>query len=595
MTFNEGDPVNGLVGTAIIVAASDASEASKKAALASGGYVCDGTADDVEIQAAIDALPAGGHVVCSEGNYVIAAAIYLASTDNITPITLEFLSGAVIDVATEHVHNGVNLLSDNVTLRGGHWRSTETFSGDPFEANYYGAYIAGNDKQLLGANANLGQKDITVADGTKFWVGQRVRIVEGDWYLYVNASDKTEVCVVDSIAGNVLTVRENLNNNYTVANNAEIHPYVSGCSVIEAEFEGWQYGVQTYEALDCRVVRCNSHRNSNDGIETTCYTEALVTEANYLHDNILNGLEFESSAFCKSIGDVIYNNLSRGIETDGAAVGEYVLYCTFDSPSVFNNASYGILVGDRSVGMTIVNPTVSHNGRDGKNGITLAGDGKHSIIGGTVTGHLTAASWGVTVTENSDDCLVQGVTITDNDTGGINVQGDRLRILGNSISSCAYGIRYDKDATGIIITDNDIRDVVNGIRVTDKPTGVTICRNNFVLANVAANSFYITNSPGFNYHGSFNDMFMDVLAVSTTHVRSNEDLSAATPITFTIDNQPDVPRTLSWAFDSHAQITEYDMEVVGIDAKGNTVTETWDETCWLVRRNQQCICHNNIY
>jgi hypothetical protein len=74
------------------------------------------------------------------------------------------------------------------------------------------------------------------------------------------------------------------------------------------------------------------------------------------------------------------------------------------------------------------------------------------------------------------------------------------------------------------------------------------------------------------------DLFMDVLAVSATHIRSNEDLSAATPITFTIDAQPDVPRTLSWSFDSHAQITEYDMEVIGVDAKGNTVTETWDET-----------------
>ena len=73
------------------------------------------------------------------------------------------------------------------------------------------------------------------------------------------------------------------------------------------------------------------------------------------------------------------------------------------------------------------------------------------------------------------------------------------------------------------------------------------------------------------------DIFMDVLAVSATHIRSNEDLSAATPITFTIDAQPDVPRTLSWSFDSHAQITEYDMEVIGSDAKGNTVTETWDE------------------
>ena len=71
---------------------------------------------------------------------------------------------------------------------------------------------------------------------------------------------------------------------------------------------------------------------------------------------------------------------------------------------------------------------------------------------------------------------------------------------------------------------------------------------------------------------------MDVLAISATHIRSNEDLSAGTPITFTLDAQPDVPRTLSWSFDSHAQITEYDMEVIGVDAKGASITETWDET-----------------
>ena len=74
------------------------------------------------------------------------------------------------------------------------------------------------------------------------------------------------------------------------------------------------------------------------------------------------------------------------------------------------------------------------------------------------------------------------------------------------------------------------------------------------------------------------DLFRDVLAVSATHVRSNEDLSVATPITFTIDAQPDVPRTLSAHFDSHAQITEYDIEIIGVDAKGNTITETKDET-----------------
>lgn len=72
------------------------------------------------------------------------------------------------------------------------------------------------------------------------------------------------------------------------------------------------------------------------------------------------------------------------------------------------------------------------------------------------------------------------------------------------------------------------------------------------------------------------NMFMDVLAASVDHVRNNEDLSAGIPITFTIDAQPDIPRTLTWVL-THANITEFDLEIIGVDAKGNTVTETFDE------------------
>jgi len=56
-------------GATFVVAANDASAASK----AQADYLCDGTADDVEIQAAIDALPAGGGTVkLSEGTFNVA-------------------------------------------------------------------------------------------------------------------------------------------------------------------------------------------------------------------------------------------------------------------------------------------------------------------------------------------------------------------------------------------------------------------------------------------------------------------------------------------------------------------------------------------
>lgn len=63
---------NIIAGPVLFVAASDATDAETRNA----DYVCDGTDDDVQIQAAIDALPADGGIVrLSTGTFTIGAAI----------------------------------------------------------------------------------------------------------------------------------------------------------------------------------------------------------------------------------------------------------------------------------------------------------------------------------------------------------------------------------------------------------------------------------------------------------------------------------------------------------------------------------------
>ena len=58
-------------GTAF-VAASNSDERSRT----EPDFLCDGTADDVEIQAAVDSLPSsGGMVVLSEGTFTLSATI----------------------------------------------------------------------------------------------------------------------------------------------------------------------------------------------------------------------------------------------------------------------------------------------------------------------------------------------------------------------------------------------------------------------------------------------------------------------------------------------------------------------------------------
>ena len=80
-----------------------------------------------------------------------------------------------------------------------------------------------------------------------------------------------------------------------------------------------------------------------------------------------------------------------------------------------------------------------------------------------------------------------------------------------------------------------------------------------------------------DYSQNVSDLFMDVLAVSANAIRSNEDLSESIPNTFTLDAQPDVPRTLSGHFDSHAQISAYSITITGIDGRGEAVSETKTE------------------
>ncbi len=66
-----------------------------------------------------------------------------------------------------------------------------------------------------------------------------------------------------------------------------------------------------------------------------------------------------------------------------------------------------------------------------------------------------------------------------------------------------------------------------------------------------------------------------ILAAVADNIDNNEDLSAALPITFTLAAQPDIPRSLTLTFNSHAQITAYSITVTGVNAKGETVTETF--------------------
>ena len=67
--------------------------------------------------------------------------------------------------------------------------------------------------------------------------------------------------------------------------------------------------------------------------------------------------------------------------------------------------------------------------------------------------------------------------------------------------------------------------------------------------------------------------FRGVRAALATYIRAANTLAGVAPVVFTIDAQPDVPRTITWAL-AHAQITAFTIVIVGVDAKGAAQTVT---------------------
>jgi hypothetical protein len=70
------------------------------------------------------------------------------------------------------------------------------------------------------------------------------------------------------------------------------------------------------------------------------------------------------------------------------------------------------------------------------------------------------------------------------------------------------------------------------------------------------------------------DLFMDVLAASANHVVVAQDLNVAPPIACVIAAQPDIPRNITITVtDGDTSISAFQIDIVGVDAKGQAATE----------------------
>jgi len=141
--------------------------------------------------------------------------IHLVESD-VNPIYYKVLGG----------QDGVRwetLIPETQILKGG--SSYEAVSAPWLFVKVQHVKVTETVSEVLTADADAGQRDVEVADGSSFTVGQLVTI-----------SDEfgEEMGVIDSISGDVLTLEADLVNSYTVVDDGvvtEYHQGITSCVV----------------------------------------------------------------------------------------------------------------------------------------------------------------------------------------------------------------------------------------------------------------------------------------------------------------------------------------------------------------------------
>ena len=256
-----------------LVAASNASTVSKNGA----NFLCDGIADDVQIQEAIDALPAvGGTVVLSEGTFIIAADLILSSSA--TKINGSGIAATIVKFAASRANGSRAFLTSGAI--------TDIYIGN--------LTIDGNKANQ---GAATGQRGIHFATGANRLTVENVRIINGQTNGFYNFAVKqvTYINCEANACGN---------NGWTIESSATVPSTdveLFGCRSISNGSFGVSYiGHASQNIVDCRIIGGRFASNTKEGIgaDTNCKRIKAMGVLSELNGD--NGITFTADEFKES-------------------------------------------------------------------------------------------------------------------------------------------------------------------------------------------------------------------------------------------------------------------------------------------------------
>jgi hypothetical protein len=374
-----------------VVAASDSN--NKKYA----DYLCDGTADDVQIQAAIDAVEAagGGTVFLREGTFTIAAGLTI-DTDYVNLVG-EGMGATTIKLRNSHnaAVQMVNLAANYCTIRD--------LTVDGNKANQ----ASGAGKGICLDNANAGKtncqivrcetKNVNYASGG----GNGIAVVGCDYFL-------VDAC----------QIHDNEDSGIYVGSTA-LYGIISNCHSFLNSLEG--FDIQT---ATIAVNACIARSNVNVGFRATGSSPIFTncqSIANTGNGFGLSNGDHAQIVGCRSVanGDGAVEEITLNSTTTGALITGCYIEPT-DDGIILSGADNNIVANNVISGASL-------SGDNTKIGILMTGTSLRNVINGNRI-YLPSGSnnfqYGIREAAVADDFnLVVNNIVNDGQTATISLQG----------------------------------------------------------------------------------------------------------------------------------------------------------------------------
>ena len=236
-------------------------------------YLCDGTADDVEINAAIQALPStGGEIVILDGTYNITATIAmnkdntkLSGNGAATILKRMWDSSTIEGIITINAANG-GCCVENLQIDG----NNATYSSN----NNSGIYLNGSDNNTITGNTcNNNRRGIFVYESSNNTITGNTCNNNTDYGIYLNGSDNNTITGNTCNNNNFGIYLQNTNNNTvtgnTCNNNADYGIYLlitNNNTITGNTCNNNRRGIFVYESSNNTITGNTCNNNTDYGI-----------------------------------------------------------------------------------------------------------------------------------------------------------------------------------------------------------------------------------------------------------------------------------------------------------------------------------------